>query len=74
MTSEKKRCRLPAVLNTEQLATMSGDSSNSGDFNLSCLVSSIKIKELEVLEVESCLHMVEPYQFEPVASDSSTVA
>ena len=55
MTSEKERCRLPPALNTERSATMNGDSSDSGDLSLSCSVSSFKIEELEVLEVESCL-------------------
>ena len=62
-------------LNTKQSATMNGDSSSdSGDFSLFCSVSSVKIKELEVLEVESCLETVEPYQIQPVTSDSSAVA
>ena len=38
-----------------QSATMNGDNSDSGDLSLSCSVSSVKIEELEVLEVESCL-------------------
>ena len=46
---------MPPALNTEQSATVIGDSSDSGDLSLSCLVSSVKIEELEVLEVESCL-------------------
>ena len=59
--SEKERCCLPPALNTELSATMNGNSSDSGDLSLSCSVSSIKIEELEVLEVESCLETVEPY-------------
>ena len=43
------------ALNTEQSATMNGNSSDSGDLSLSCSVSFVKIEELEVLEVESCL-------------------
>ena len=46
---------------------------DSGDLILSCSVSSVKIEELEVLEVESSLETVDPYQFEPLASDSSAV-
>ena len=53
---------------------MNGDSSDYGDLSPSCSVSSFEIEELKVLEVESCLEPVEPYQFEPVASDSSAVA
>ena len=44
---------MPPALNTEQSATMNGDSSNYGDLSLSCSVSSVEIEELEVLEVES---------------------
>ena len=65
---------MPPVLNTELSDTMNGDSSNSSDLSLSCSVSSVKIEELEVLDVESNLETVEPYQFECVASDSSAVA
>ena len=65
---------MPPALNTEQSATMNGDTSNSGDLSLSCSVSSVKIEELEVLGVERCLETVEPYQFELIASDSSAVA
>ena len=65
---------MPPALNTQQSATMNGDSSDSGDLILSFSVSSVEIKELEVLEVESCLETVELYQFEPLASDSSAVA
>ena len=59
VTSEKERCRMPSALpvNTEQSATMNGDSSDSGDLRLSLSfsVSSVQIEALEVLEVESCL-------------------
>ena len=55
MTSQNERCRMPPALNTEQSATVNGDSSDSGDLSLSCSVSSVKIEELEVLEVKSCL-------------------
>ena len=65
---------MPPALNTEQLAIMMGNSSDSGNLSLSCLISSVEIEEMEVLEVESYLETVEPYQFEPVASDSSAVA
>ena len=50
---------------------MSDSSNNSGDLSLSCSVSSVESKESEVSEVEGDLETVEPYQFEPVASDSS---
>ena len=47
--------------------------SNSGsNFGLLCSVSSIDSEESEVSEVEGDLETVKPYQFEPVASDSST--
>ena len=47
--------------------------SNSGNnFGLFCSVSSIDSEESEVSEVEGDLETVELYQFEPVASDSST--
>ena len=36
------------------------------------IVSSIDSEESEVPEVEGDLETVKPYQFEPVASDSST--
>ena len=50
---------------------MSDSSSNSDDFSLSCSVSSVQ-KENEVSElseVEGHLETIEPYQFEPDASD-----
>ena len=50
---------------------MSDSSNDSGDLSLSCSVSSVESKESEVSEVEGDLETVEPYQFEPVASDSS---
>ena len=59
------------ALNRERLVTMSCDSSDSGDLSMYCSVSSVEIEESEVLEVEGYLETVEPYQFEPVASDSS---
>ena len=46
---------MPPALNTEQSVTMNGDSSDSGNLSLSCSVSSVKIEELKVLEMESCL-------------------
>ena len=52
---------MPRALNREQSATLSN----------SCLVSSVESKESEVSKVEGDLETVEPYQFEPVASDSS---
>ena len=55
VTSEKEHCHMPPALNTEQSATVNGDSSDSGNLSLSCSVSSVKIEELEILEVESCL-------------------
>ena len=69
VTSEKERWRLPRALNREQ-STTNSDSSN--DFGRFSSVSSIDSEESEVSEVESDLETVEPYQFEPVASDSST--
>ena len=60
------------ALNREQSATMSDSSNDSGDLSLFCSVSSIDTEESEVSEVEGDLETVEPYQFEPVASDSST--
>ena len=62
---------MPRALNREQSATLSNSSNNSGDLSLSCLVSSVESKESEVSEVEGDLETVEPYRFEPVASDSS---
>ena len=50
---------------------MSDSSNDSGDLSLSCSVSSVESEESEVSEVEGDLETVEPYQFEPVASDSS---
>ena len=46
---------------------MSDSNKDSGYFSLFCSVSSVDSEESEVSEVED-----EPYQFEPVASDSST--
>ena len=43
---------MPPALNREQLATMSGNSSDSGDLSMSFKGCSVKIKESEVLEVE----------------------
>ena len=51
---------------------MSDSSNDSGDLSLFCSVSSVDSEESEVSEVEDDLETVEPYQFEPVASDSST--
>ena len=47
-------------------------SNNSGNLSLFCSVSSVDSEESEVPEAEGDLETVEPYQFEPVASDSST--
>ena len=60
---------LSQALNREQSTTMSNSGNN---FGLFCSVSSIDSEESEVSEVEGDLETVEPYQFEPVASDSST--
>ena len=57
---------MPRALNREQSVT-----SDSGDLSLSCSVSSFESEESEVSEVEGDLETVEPYQSEPVASDSS---
>ena len=51
---------------------MSDSSNDSGDLSLFCSVSSVDTEESEVSEVEGDLETVEPCQFEPVASDSST--
>ena len=59
-------------VNREQSATMSDSSNYSGNLSLFCSVSSIDTKESEVSEVEGDLETVEPYQFEPIANDSST--
>ena len=53
---------------------MSDNSNDSGNISLFFSVSSIDTKESEVPEVEGDLETVEPYQFESVASDSSTVS
>ena len=66
-TMQVSTASIPPALNREQSATMRGDTSYSGDLSLCFLVSSVKIEELEVLEVESYLKTVEPYQFEPIA-------
>ena len=39
-------------------------------YSLSCSASSVESKESEVPEVKGDLETLEPYQFEPVASDS----
>ena len=49
---------------------MSDSSNDAGDLSLSCLVSSVESEESQVSEVEGYLEIVEPYQFEPVPSDS----
>ena len=46
---------MPPALNTEQSATMNGDSTDFGDLSLFCSVSSVKTEELEMLEMETCL-------------------
>ena len=51
---------------------MSDRSSDSSDLCLSCSVSSVENQESELSEVEGDLKMVEPYQFEPVASSESS--
>ena len=70
--SEKERWTQLWALNREQSATMSDSSNDSGDLSLFCSVSSVDTEESEVSEAEGDLETVEPYQFEPVASDSST--
>ena len=50
---------------------MNDSSSDSHDLSLSCSVSSVEKEESEVSAVEDDPETVEPYQFEPVASDSS---
>ena len=47
-------------------------SDSSNDFGLFCSVSSTDSEESEVSEVEGDPETVEPYQFKPVVSDSST--
>jgi len=49
---------------------MSDSSSDSGDLSLSCSVSSVESDEAEVSEEEGDLQTIEPYQFEPEASES----
>jgi len=49
---------------------MSDSSSDSGDLSLSCFVSSVESNEAEVSEEEGDLQTIEPYQFEPEASES----
>ena len=51
---------------------MSDSSNDSGDLSLFFSVSSVDSEESEVPEAEGDLETVKPYQFEPVASDSST--
>ena len=51
---------------------MSDSSNDSGNLSLFFSVSSIDTEESKVPEVEGDLETVEPYQFESVASDSST--
>ena len=43
------------MLNTERSAIMNCDSNDSGNLSLSSSVSSVKIEELKILEVESGL-------------------
>ena len=61
---------MPRALNREKSATMSDSSNDAGDLSLSCSVSSIECEESQVSEVEDDPEIVEPYQFEPIASDS----
>ena len=49
---------------------MSDSSNNAGDLSMSCSVSSVESEESQVSDVEGCLEIVKPYQFEPIASDS----
>ena len=58
------------ALSRAKSATMSNSSNDAGDLSLSCSVSSVESEESQVSEVEGYLEIVEPYQFEPVASDS----
>ena len=51
---------------------MCNSGNDSGDLSLFCSVSSVDSEESEVSEAEDDLETVEPFQFEPVASDSST--
>ena len=70
MTSEKELSHMPRALNREKSATMCDSSNDAGDLSLFCSVSSVESEESQVSEVEDDLEIVEPYQFEPVASDS----
>ena len=49
---------------------MNDSTNNAGDLSLSCSVSSVESEESQVSEVKDDQETVEPYQFEPVASDS----
>ena len=51
---------------------MSDNSSDSGDLSLSCSFSPVESDQSDVSEVEDGLQTIEPYQFEPVASESDS--
>ena len=51
---------------------MSERSSDSSDLSLSCLFSSVESDQLEVSELDYAPEMIEPYQFELVASESDS--
>ena len=54
--------------------SVSDSSSVSGELSLSFSVSSVESEGSELSDVESDLGIVEPYQFEPEASDSPASA
>ena len=51
---------------------MSDSSSDTGDLDLSCSFSSVDSDQSEVSELEDTPGTIEPYQFEPLASESDS--
>ncbi|KAL5494339.1 hypothetical protein EMCRGX_G015652 [Ephydatia muelleri] len=52
--------------------TFSDSSSDTGDLDLSCSFSSVDSDQSEVSELEDTPGTIEPYQFEPLASESDS--
>ena len=69
--TEKERWTHASSIKYRAVGYLSDSSNDAGDLSLSCSVSSVESKESEVSEGEGELETVEPYQFDPVPSDSS---
>ena len=71
MTSEKERLELAQY---ENKTRMSDSNSDSDEVSTYCTGSSTEISDSEASVVEDNEQNVEPYQFEPAASDAGSTS